>query len=380
MPYYHINKTKLLLCIGLLMAISYPLEVDENPDFYRSMIEFKIYDTEPAELIQMAAKPSMESANAESGFSVSSFLGDLFSNPTVAAASQGKLDLPKSKAGSPREIITPAAGFESIKLYMPVSFSQTDTFSYQNTELGTVGAAGAAALRAGATLPGAVGAALNEGFAGITDMLDAVLGSGKLGEIGAARVAQKVGSLSAGGQAAIEQASQVVMNPNIRASFKSVGLRKFAFQFNMIPKNSHEADAIDALIYEFRRAAYPEELTAGGVSLAFRYPQLFRIIPKVRTDRGFEVMVGTPIQYCYLESITVNTNPIGNNTFHADGSAIQTDLSLSFVEYKTLARQDIRAGYKPVDADPQSPKADTSVKRGHNFTTVNTPANPGPFD
>jgi len=337
------------------MAISYPLEIEQNPDFYRSMIEFRIYDTEPAQLVQMASKQSHESADGESGFSISSFLGDLFTNPTLAQASQGKLDLPKESRfnSSGREIITPSSAFETIRLYMPVSFSQSDTLGYQNVELGAAGAAGAAALRAGASLPAAAGKALSEGTAGITDLLTGLIGGGNLGELGAARVAQKVGALSGAGQAAIEQASQVVMNPNIRAAFKSVGLRKFTFQFQMIPKNAAEADAIDSLIFEFRRAAYPEELSVGNISVAFRYPQLFRIIPKVRSDRGFEVAVGTPIQYCYCEGITVNTNPIGNNTFHADGSAVQTDLTLNFVEYKTLARQDIKKGYDAVRADPQ---------------------------
>jgi hypothetical protein len=351
MPYNYINKTKLSLSIGFKMAISYPLEIEENPDFYRSMIEFKILDTEPAALTTLDAKPSMQSASSNAGgggfsfgnFSLSSFF-DL-----LDPASQGKQSLPNGSAGSAlgREVITPADGFEDIKIYMPVSFNQTDTFSYQNTELGAAGAIGAAALRGGQNIPGAAGAALSEGFAGITDTLDAVLGSGQLGQIGAARIAQKVGSVSATGQAAIEQAAQVVANPNIRASFKSVGLRKFQFLFNFIPKNPAEADAVDAIIYNFRKAGYPEELPAGGdISIAFKYPQLFRIVPKVRTDRGFEVNVNTPIKYCYLESISVNTNPIGNNTFHADGHAIQTDLSLSFVEYRTLSRKDIVMGYK----------------------------------
>ena len=342
------------------MAISYPLEIDENPDFYRSMIEFKIFDTEPAQLTTLDAKPSMESGSGGgSSFSFSA-LGDLLNS-----ASQGKLDLPTdtSSQGSPlgREVITPADGFETIKLFMPVSFNQTDTFTYANTEMGAAGALGAAALRGGQNLPGAASTAIGEGFAGITDTIEGLLGSGQLGQLGAARIASTVGSASQAGQAAIEQAAQVVMNPNIRASFKSVGLRKFQFLFNMIPKNSAEADAIDAIIYNFRRAGYPEDIPGpAGIPLAFKYPQLFRITPKVRTDRGFEVQVGTPIKYCYLESISVNSNPIGNNTFHADGHAIQTDLSLSFVEYRTLSRKDVKMGYDAVEGDGDAPQAKSS--------------------
>lgn len=334
------------------MAVSYPLEIDENPDFYRSMVEFKVYDTEPAQLTTLDAKPSMQSGSgSSSSFSVSSIFESLFGE-TATQLSQGKFDLPTSSSGTvlSNEVITPASGFEDIKIYMPVSFSQTDTFSYQNTELGAAGAIGLAAARGGANIAGAAGAAIEEGMAGITDTLDALLGSGQLGQVGTARLASKLGGAS---QAALEQAGQVVSNPNIRASFKSVGLRKFQFLFNFIPKNTAEADAVDGIIYNFRKAAYPEDISTGNgaVSLAYKYPQLFRIIPKVRTDRGFEVAVGTPLKLCYLESITVNNNPIGNNTFHADGHAIQTDLSLSFVEYKTLSRSDIRHGYREPEGD-----------------------------
>ena len=343
------------------MAISYPLEIEENPDFYRSMIEFKIFDTEPAQLTTLDAKPSAQSGSSGGGgFSFSSLLS------LVDNASQGKLDLPTdtSSQGSAlgREVITPASGFEAIKLYMPVSFNQTDTFSYDtSTAMGASGALGAAALRGGQNLPGAASAAIGQGFAGISDTIDALIGSGQLGQLASARIASTVGSASQAGQVAIEQAAQVVMNPNIRASFKSVGLRKFQFLFNMVPKNSAEADAIDAIIYNFRKAGYPEDIPGpAGIPLAFKYPQLFRITPKVRTDRGFEVQVGTPIKYCYLESISVNSNPIGNNTFHADGHAIQTDLSLSFVEYRTLSRKDIKMGYDAVEGDGDAPQTKSS--------------------
>lgn len=335
------------------MAISYPLEIEENPDFYRSMIEFKILDTEPAELTTLDAKPSYESGSGGgSSFSFSSLLS-LLDN-----ASQGKLDLPTNTGGDvlAREVITPADGFETIKLFMPVSFNQTDNFTYENSQLGASGALGAAALRGGQNLAGAAGEAIGAGFSGITDTIDGLLGSGKLGALASARIAQTVGAGSQAGQAAIEQAAQVTMNPNIRASFKSVGMRKFSFLFNMIPKNAAEANAINQIIFNFRKAAYPEDIPGpAGIPLAFKYPQLFRITPKVRTENGFEVQVGTPIKYCYLESISVNTNPIGNNTFHADGNAIQTDLSLSFVEYRTLSRKDITQGYQPPEGDGETP-------------------------
>jgi len=329
------------------MALSYPLEIEENPDFYRSMIEFKVFDTEPAQLTTLESKESFKAGEQSRGFSLSD-LGALLDR-----ASQGKLDLPKGSDGPPlaREVITPAPGFETIKLYMPVSFTMTDTLSYANAELGATGALGLAAARGGANIAGAANAALEEGMAGITDTLDAILGSGQLGPLGTARLAQKVGGNLG---SALEQAGQVVMNPNIRASFKSVGLRRFNFLFNLIPKNGRESRAITNIIHTFRRAAYPEDITTGPVSLAFKYPQLFRVIPKVKTNAGY-VAISNDIQYCYLESISVNTNPIGNNTYHEDGQPVQTDLSLNFLEYRTISRRDVEKSQESPKGDADGP-------------------------
>lgn len=343
------------------MAISYPLEIETNPDFYRAMIEFKVYDTKPADLTSLAAKEAFAAGEKSKEFSLSQFLS------TLDTASQGKLDLPTDTKGPAlgREIITAAPGFETIKLYMPVSFQMTDTLSYANAELGAAGAIGAAALQGGGSLLGAAGAALQEGFAGITDTLDALLGSGQLGPLGTARLGQKLGGAS---QAALETAGQVTMNPNIRAAFKSVGLRKFQFLFNMIPRNPKEAEAIENIIYTFRKAAYPEDINSpnGVVSLAYKYPQLFRIVPKVKTENGYQTY-GKDIRYCFLETISVNRNPIGNNSFHADGKPVQTDLSLGFVEYRTISRADIQKDQGAPNSEADAP--------GTKFTPINTTAN-----
>ena len=348
------------------MAISYPLEISENPDFYRSMIEFKMFQTQPAKITQVASAETFSSSSSGSSFTDSLFnvggdllsaIGDVLTSEPAKLVSQGRASdaLKKATPGAvvDRETIVEAEGFEAIRLYMPVGFNQTDTFTYTTAELGAGGAAALGVAQAGGGAGEAASAAISQATAGITDTIGALTGNGGLGQLALARLGQKIGGA---GQAAAELAAQAVMNPNIRATFKAVAPKRYQFLFNFIPKNAAEADAVDRIIYDFRRAAYPKDVPSGAiVPLLFEYPLLFRIVPKVRTANGFEVAVGTPIRYCYCESISVNTNPIGNNTFHADGHAIQTDLSINFLEYRTIARDDVKKGYGKIDGDAEPP-------------------------
>ena len=363
------------------MAISYPLEISENPDFYRSMIEFKVYQTQPAKITEVASTETFSSTDGSSGFleslfnvggDIASAIGDVLTSEPAKLVSQGKADaaLKKATPGQvyARERITEAEGFEPIRLYMPVGFTQTDTFSYTTPELGTAGAAALGVAQAGGGAGEAAMAAVGQATAGISDILNGVINNGQLGRVALARLGQKVGGA---GQAAAELAAQAVMNPNIRATFRAVGPRRYQFLFNFIPKSSQEAETVNDIIYNFRRAAYPKDFPdqredKATLPLLFEYPLLFRIVPKVRTDRGYEVAIGTDITYCYCESISVNTNPIGNNTFHADGNAVQTDLAINFLEYKTIARQDVRRGYGKVqgDADPPGIKVEFPELQG----------------
>ena len=368
------------------MAISYPLELENNPDFYRSMIEFKIFQTKPAEITRVASTESYAAASGgggsggflESIFSIGSELAgaaaDVITSESASLVAQGRGSEALSKA-SPgpvvaKETIIPAPGFEEpIRLYMPVAFQQTDTFSYNTDALGVSGAAALGVAQAGGGAGEAAAAAISQATAGITDTIGALTGNGGLGQLALARLGSKIGGPLG---SAAELAAQAVMNPNIRATFKSVAPKRYQFLFNFIPKNSAEADAVDAIIFQFRKAAYPKDVPEGSaVPLLFEYPLLFRIVPKVKTDRGFEVAVGTPIRYCYCESISVNTNPIGNNTFHADGHAIQTDLSINFLEYRTYSRGDVTMGYKPIEGD-----AEQTTTRGTKFTSIDDLASP----
>lgn len=339
------------------MALSYPLELDQNPDFYRSMVELTCYKTEPVPIVKAVAAESIPKTN-EGGVDLGEIGGNFLD--LLDKFSQGKLDLPTNENGEPavaNEKINRVPGVESIRLYMPVGFSQTDTFSYDVSGIGAGAALGLGVAQAGGGMAGAIGAAVGEGTAAISDIMGSVLGSGAIGPMATARIGSAIGGQTGN---AIELAGQATTNPNIRAAFKGVGPRRFQFLFNMIPRNGEESAQIVRIIDTIRKYSYPKDMPEGSpVSLAYEYPYLWRVVPKVKTLNGFEVQAGTPIKYCFIESIAVVNNPIGNNTYHDDGMPVQFDLSLNFVEYRTLSRKEFEFGkerpYSQIDADAEGP-------------------------
>ena len=316
----------------MAVIAKYPSTIDRS-DLYRSKIKFEAYETIPFKL---------------KGFeSVEAF------KSTVDKSSRGELDLSKDIVSSTTREPFISTG-ESVELYLPVSLQMVDGFNYSNAELGAMGATALSGLRSGASGASAALAAVGEGFQGISDLASMFVG-GELGEVAAARIAQKV---PGGAGAAVELATQNVMNPNIRAAFKGVNLRTFQFLFNMIPNNATDSVEIQKIIHFFRKHSYPDDVPLGGVTLAYKYPNLFKITPMVLDlETGIYRSVGTKIKLAYCNNISANYNPIGNSTYHADGNPVQTDISLNFTEHKTLSKADVLGDYpsNPVEANPESP-------------------------
>ena len=54
--------------------------------------------------------------------------------------------------------------------------------------------------------------------------------------------------------------------------------------------------------------------------------------------------VATKIKPVYLKDISTTYNP-GNMGFHVDGKPSEVDITLAFVEERTLNKQDIQEGF-----------------------------------
>jgi len=260
---------------------------------------------------------------------------------TVDPAIQNEINKQKAKSESvgSKDVQVQSSKLElldgqKVTMFLPTSFVVNDIINYDNAELGAMGAAGLQALNRGGDIAGAVSQSIKTGVQGLKDLFaPAGTLSGDAARIAVASAAAFVPSQTASN--VLRSAAQVTMNPNIRSIFRSVALREFTFQFKLIPNSAREAEEIKKIIRFFRFHAYPESIERGGVPLVYKFPSLFKIRLRYRN-----VPFGTRIKMCYLRNVSTSYNPTAAS-FHADGSPTEIDLTLSFVENKTLTRQDI---------------------------------------
>jgi hypothetical protein len=229
----------------------------------------------------------------------------------------------------------------SVKLFLPTALTFNDGLNYDTPNLGMTGALTFGAVGSG---EGALRAGVDAFSKGITSLVDTVTGNTTGADattLGAIRLANKASPEIAEG---ISIAGAVTMNPNTRAAFKGVAIREFSFTFKFIPKSKEESKVVEDIIKRFRIAAYPESITAGGIDYGFKFPDLFDIIVKYKTPDGRDVTVGQKFQKCFLKGISTTYNP-STMTFHKDGTPAEIDLTLNFVEEKTLDRAAILEQY-----------------------------------
>ena len=133
-----------------------------------------------------------------------------------------------------------------------------------------------------------------------------------------------------------------IVAPNAVQTFGGNNIRQFNFSFKMVAKSRTEAKEIDKIHRHFRRSIYGD---AGGTNsnqnFTLKYPPVFNI-DFLDMARG-----GTPNQYlpkiysCFLQGFTSTFNP-SVDMFHRDGTPIEVDVSLDFIESRELHRGDIR--------------------------------------
>ena len=232
-----------------------------------------------------------------------------------------------------------------VDMYFPLTMQFNDNAQYDNAALGAIGAAVEGAMQqGGSALESVLGAASK----GLVSMFDAVRGNQKLSEaafrVGLARVIDKASMINSGVANALTLQNRTIINPNIRALFRGVGLREFTFQFKMIARSQLEAEVIRQIVQHFREEMYPgtfdiDEL--GGAGLGFKFPNVFQIQFNYKGAPNTNI---PKIEFCYLRNVSTSINPTGG-AFRRDGQPNEVDLTLSFVEYKTLNKKDIRNGY-----------------------------------
>jgi len=228
-----------------------------------------------------------------------------------------------------------------VTLYLPQSIQIQDAASYENMDLGRIGAGVESALASGGN---AMGAFANEAAGQVGDVASLLKGGSMSGGL-ASLAAQSVAP--AGSAGAIASATGVSTNPNTRALFKAVPLRQFAFSFELVPSSAEEARICKDIVKWFRTELYPEALSVGGgINYGYKFPNRFRIRMTYRNkadpDGSFNGIKFLPV---YLQSFNATYNNSGQ-ALHADGNFQSISIAMNFMESRALTRQDIeRYGY-----------------------------------
>jgi hypothetical protein len=245
-----------------------------------------------------------------------------------------------------------------VELYMPISITFPDGATYENTDLGIVGAIGENTLQSGksiaSTFLDTVKGGLKTLAGGITGTADGAVGSVLVTEL----LRNKSGKFTKPLSDVAGLATRVTPDANSRVLFKGVAFREFSFQFKLIASSYEEAKQIEGLIRFLRSELYPDiiqsissqkedEPKSDVISLGQRYPNRFQIKMKYGEGRNNEVL--NKIKPAYLRAV----NTVYNGTqqsFHQSrngGTAkpFEVDLTLTFQESLKLTRQDVVEGY-----------------------------------
>lgn len=304
-----------------------------HQDDYKGTIKFSVMETDYRSVGKILADNtrSIEEASARG------LAADLFDPRDGGEALRGTgLKFLKPVTS---DKVRPKKNGDSVTLYLPTSIVYNDTVDYGQTDMGIAGAATAEALRGGASYAGAAAAALKNIVPSFSSIYDAAT-KGLQSDAATIAMLRTVGRVSEPVRAAVETTTGLTLNPNRRSTLRGVALRSFNFTFKLIPESRREAREIEYIINLFRSEIYPEDYPEDGpVAIGYRYPNKFAI--EMFYDNK---PVATKILPCFLQNFTTNYNP-NSMAMHDDGKFPEIDISMSFMEDRTLRKQDIAKGY-----------------------------------
>ena len=307
-----------------MASLQFPLS---DQDKYKGRIKFDVIRTIPPTINQRAVRKVQESVlNSDNSLQGNEADPDLFD-----PRGPGQRGETASYVNKSRDVPTG----ERCSIYLPQSIQIQDGVQIENVDLGVFGASLEAGMKAGTSPIEAAISAAGETFSSMADFFRGNL-SQDAARAAASRLAGVAGDTRA---AAVRSALQTTPAPNTRAIFKSVNIREFSFTFNMLPKTKREAIEIESIIKLFRQELYPETIDIGGIPVAYKFPNKFAI--SIQYD-GKEV--ATKILNSYLRNFQTNYNP-NAMAFYEGGHFQETQITMSFVEARTLDKKDIEGGF-----------------------------------
>lgn len=245
-------------------------------------------------------------------------------------AEKDRLNEIRNNAGFSHIDITPARSHKvaDIVLYMPHSINESFQAQWGGENLGEFG-------QPAAELLGKMGTEEGADWSGVWDIFGTDISS---------RIREGLGNMGAGvlGNKAIAKAQMRraaggaghIKDPHFETFFNGVNPRIFSFDFSLAPRNMEEAEMIRKIIREFKYHSAPTREDDGG--------QRYWVYPRIFEIEYWNYQKTHKIDKCALQNITVNYSGTGSNHTFEDGTPLQTNLTLSFVELELRTSEDFR--------------------------------------
>ena len=219
----------------------------------------------------------------------------------------------------------------SIFLPIPAGITFADGGAYSTIDLGILG-----------SLPGTDSIGPNSGAKAMTSLGGMLKQSKDIkgGEIAAIVATAAAGAM--GGNSTIAKAAflaspnRKIINPNTNTTFTGNNLRTFDFTFTMVGRSEEDSRSVRDIHNSFRKYIYPKN-TLDDSNVIIDYPPIWNIR---FMNRGGTNQWLPRIYECYLKDLTTNFNPSAT-MFRKDFSPVETQITISFQETRTLLRDDI---------------------------------------
>lgn len=227
-----------------------------------------------------------------------------------------------------------------VTLYLPTNIIINDAVSYDEFDLGAIGAIGLAGAQAGQGAPSAIARGVGQAAGSLIGLLSGNVSDQRGARLAASRLAEKGNAVVAG---VVRAGTSTTVNPNTINLFKSVRLREFSFTFKLIANSAREAREIEDIIKFFRTTMYPDTINFDpnglNVPIGYEFPDKFEITMRYNNEP-----VAVKILPSVLRTISTSINAT-SGIWYRDGKPAEVEIQLNFGEERTLNRNDVIEGY-----------------------------------
>ncbi len=211
----------------------------------------------------------------------------------------------------------------SISLYLPDTLNATTAADYGAKEIGALGREAIDSAKGGSLADAMKNPKAGSGLASAV-LAETVRQSGQVGD-------------------AISVAEGQIVNPYSYQVFGGMAHRTFNYQFDLVPRNSREAEEIKRICDMFLFYMLPSQ---GGESANINVgTQHFLKMPSqwdIKYYRNGNQLTHHQQPFkCFLSSCDIQYGGDAENFLHEDGSPVKTSLSLSYVEIEPLIQNKV---------------------------------------